>query len=172
MAISFINVFNRRSGPAESEDRFGFLAISLSVLVAVFLAVITWRLSSSVIGLGNAEALRPLLGWFRCACLVPGIAIHLAAVVTLRRQYTTVAIILAQHRIVDGDPYRRVRHPANLGLLLSLLGFELCSGNGVSLAVAIELPLAAIVYGIRVEEQVLLRHFDPVCWLPLSYARI
>jgi protein-S-isoprenylcysteine O-methyltransferase len=130
-------------------------------MVTVFLAVTTWQSRSPVTGFGNAGALRPLLGGLGCACLVLGISIRLSAVATLRQQFTTVVAIVAQHRIVDSGAYRRVRHPAYLGLLLSLLGFGLCSGNWVSLAVAVALPLAAILYRIRVEERALLRHFGP-----------
>jgi protein-S-isoprenylcysteine O-methyltransferase Ste14 len=161
VAITVINVVNRLSGPAEAEDRFSFLAIWLAVMLTVFLAVTIWRPRSPVAGFGNAGAFRPLLGWLGCACLVLGIATRLAAVATLRRQFTTMVAIVARHRIVDSGPYRRVRHPAYLGLLLSLLGFGLCSGNWVCLAVAVGLPPAAIVYRIRAEERALLRHFGP-----------
>jgi protein-S-isoprenylcysteine O-methyltransferase len=161
VAINLISIGNRLGGSAAAEDRFSFVAVWLAVMVTVFLALTTWRPHGPVTGLGPAGALRPLLGWLGCACLVLGIAIRLAAVATLRRQFTTVVRIAPQHRLVDSGPYRRVRHPAYLGLLLSLLGFGLCSGNWVSLAVAVGLPLAAIVYRIRVEERALWRHFGP-----------
>ncbi|MEP7356340.1 MAG: isoprenylcysteine carboxylmethyltransferase family protein [Anaerolineales bacterium] len=161
VAIGLVNAVNRLRGRAETEDRFSYLAVSFAVLVTVFLAVTAWQGHGLIAGFGSAGALRPLLGWVGCACLVVGIAIRLAAVATLRRQFTTMVAIVAQHRLVDSGLYRRVRHPAYLGLLLSLLGFGLCSGNWVSLAVAAGLPFAAIVYRIRVEERALLRHFGP-----------
>ena len=73
---------------------------------------------------------------------------------------TTVAIV-AQHKLVDTGLYRLVRHPAYLGLLASMLGFGLASGNWFSLAAAAVLPPVAILYRIRVEERALLRHFGP-----------
>ncbi len=161
VAIQFITVVNRRNGPVKAEDRFSYLASWLAVMVTVFLAMATWRPRGLAAGFGHAGALRPVLGWVGCACLVLGLAVRLAAVAALRRQFTTVVTIVAQHHLVDSGPYRRVRHPAYLGLLMSLLGFGLCSGHWVSLAVAIGLPLAAIVYRIRVEERALLQHFGP-----------
>jgi protein-S-isoprenylcysteine O-methyltransferase Ste14 len=161
VAIGLVNAVNRLRGPAENVDRFSYLAVSLAVLVTDFLAVAAWQGHGLIAGFGSVGALRPLLGWLGCVCLMLGIAIRLAAVATLRRQFTTTVTIGAQHRIVDSGPYRRVRHPAYLGLLLSLLGFGLCSGNWVSLAVAVGLPLAAIVYRIHIEERALVRHFGP-----------
>lgn len=157
LAMQVVTVANRRSGPSAAEDRSSYLATWLAVMVTVVLAVATWRPR----GLGQAGALQPVFGWLGCACLVLGLAVRLAAVAALRRQFTTVVVIAAQHRLVDSGPYRRVRHPAYLGLLLSMLGLGLCSGHWVSLAVAIGLPLAAILYRIRIEEQALLRHFGP-----------
>lgn len=161
VAISLINVGNRLSRRARTEDRFSFLAIWLALIVTVALAMITWRSRNPMVEFSNAGALRRLSRWLGCICLVSGIAIRLAAVATLRRQFTTAVTIMAQHRIVDSGPYRYVRHPAYLGLILSLLGVGLCSGNGVSLAVAAGLPLAAVVYRMHVEERALLRHFGP-----------
>jgi protein-S-isoprenylcysteine O-methyltransferase len=161
LAIQVITVVNRRSGPAEAQDRYSYLVTWLAVMVTVVLAVATWQRRGLAAGFGNAGALRPALGWLGCAGLVLGLAVRLAAVAALRQQFTTVVVIGAQHRLVDSGPYRRVRHPAYLGLLVSMLGFGLCSGNWVSLAVAIGLPLAAILYRIRTEEQALLRHFGP-----------
>jgi protein-S-isoprenylcysteine O-methyltransferase len=161
VAINLITVINRRSGPAQASDRFSYFAVWLAVMVTVVLAMTAWRPRGLSAGFGSAGALRPLLGWLGCACLVLGIALRLAAVATLRQQFTTVVVIVPRHRLVDSGLYRRVRHPAYLGLLLSLLGFGLCSGNWVSLAVAAGLPLAAVVYRIRVEEGALLRHFGP-----------
>jgi protein-S-isoprenylcysteine O-methyltransferase Ste14 len=159
VAIQVITVVNRRGGPATVEDRFSYLATWLAVMVTVFLALATWRPRGPAAGLGHAVALGPVLGWLGCGCLVLGIAVRLAAVATLRRQFTTVVVIGAQHRLVDSGPYRRVPHPAYLGLLLSMLGLGLCSGHWVSLAVAVGLPLAAILYRIRIEERALLRDF-------------
>ena len=160
-AISLINAVNRLRRPAGAEDRFSFLGIWLTLIVTVALAMITWLSRPRVTGLGDAGALRTLAGWLGCACLASGIAIRLAAVATLRSQFTTQVTVVAQERIVDRGPYRYVRHPAYLGLLLSLLGFGLCSGNWLSLVVAIGLPLTAVMYRIRVEERALLRHFGP-----------
>ncbi len=77
----------------------------------------------------------------------------------MRGQFTTAVTIVARQRIVDSGPDHSVRHPAYMGLLLSLLGFGRCSGNWPSLVAAVGLPLTAVVYRTRVEGRALLRHF-------------
>jgi protein-S-isoprenylcysteine O-methyltransferase Ste14 len=161
VAISLVNVVNRLQRPVQAEERVSFVGIWLAVLVTVVLTLTAGRARGPLRAFGDAGALGPLLGWLGCACLVLGIAIRLTAVATLRRQFTTTVTIVAQHRLVVSGPYRYVRHPAYLGLLLSLLGLGLSSGNWVVLAVAVALPLAAILYRIRVEERALVRHFGP-----------
>jgi protein-S-isoprenylcysteine O-methyltransferase Ste14 len=161
VAIGLVNAVNRLRAPAQIEDRFSYLVVWLAVLITVFVAITARQRQGLAPGFGNAGALSWLLRWLGCACLALGVTLRLAAVAALRRQFTTVVTIVAQHRLVDTGLYHQVRHPAYLGLLLSLLGFGLCSGNWLSLAVAVALPPAAVVYRIRVEERALSRHFGP-----------
>ena len=161
VTISVISLVNHLSQRARFEDRFSFVAVWLALIGTVALAMIAWRSRNTMTGLGDVGALRSVMAWLGCACLVSGTAIRLAAVATLRHQFTTMVTIMAEHRIVDSGPYHCVRHPAYLGLLVCMLGFGLCSGHWVSLAIAAGLPLAAVIYRINVEERALLRRFGP-----------
>jgi protein-S-isoprenylcysteine O-methyltransferase Ste14 len=91
--------------------------------------------------------------------IVVGVTIRLLAVATLKRQFTIGVSIGQKHEIVDAGIYRILRHPAYLGLLVSLLGIGLVSENWFSLTALAVLPLLATLYRIHVEEGVLLRHF-------------
>jgi len=88
-----------------------------------------------------------------------GITIRLVAVATLQRYFTVSVSILEKHEIVDTGIYGLIRHPAYLGHLASLLGIGLILGNWVGLLALVLLPLAGILYRIRVEERVLLLYF-------------
>jgi protein-S-isoprenylcysteine O-methyltransferase len=112
-------------------------------------------------GFGSLATLFPLPGYLGCFVLLLGITIRLAAVATLKRQFTVKVSILEKHQIVDTGIYGIVRHPAYLGYLASLLGIGLLLGNWVGLVALVALPLGGILYRIRVEEGALLRHFGP-----------
>jgi protein-S-isoprenylcysteine O-methyltransferase Ste14 len=160
-ALSVLNAANRLRGTQEAGEWLSFILVWSAVMVTLFVSVASWQPLAQRTNLGGMGALAPLLGYLGCACLAAGIGLRLAAAAVLRRQFTTMVTIVTQHRLIENGPYRWVRHPAYSGLLLSLLGLGLTSGNWVSLAVALALPPAAILYRIRVEERMLLRYFGP-----------
>jgi protein-S-isoprenylcysteine O-methyltransferase Ste14 len=57
--------------------------------------------------------------------------------------------------VVTSGPYRLLRHPGHAGFLLVCMGFGLTSANWVTLAATTLLPLAMLVWRIRVEESAL-----------------
>jgi protein-S-isoprenylcysteine O-methyltransferase Ste14 len=58
--------------------------------------------------------------------------------------------------VVTSGPYRLLRHPGHAGFLLVCMGFGLTSANWVTLAATTLVPLAMLVWRIRVEENALL----------------
>lgn len=84
-----------------------------------------------------------------------GMLLRAWAVVTLGRSYTTNVAARSDQRVVTSGPYRLVRHPAYLGLLILLLGFGLSLGDLASAVVLVVLPTIAIVRRIVVEEAAL-----------------
>ena len=59
--------------------------------------------------------------------------------------------------VVDRGPYRFVRHPSYVGLLLLPIGLAVIEGDGLSLAVGVLLPSAVVCWRIHVEENELLQ---------------
>ncbi len=161
VVISLISFRNRLKGPSQGRDRFSSFVMWFSIVPPIWFALLIRIHLIFPNGLGSFSILSPLLGYLGCVVIVCGIAIRLVAVATLKRQFTTTVAIVAQHEIVETGIYRTVRHPAYLGLLASLLGFGLASGNWFGLAALVVLPLAATLYRIRVEERALLNHFGP-----------
>jgi protein-S-isoprenylcysteine O-methyltransferase Ste14 len=135
---------------APRRDRGSKAVISLGIFVGVFLAV---QLSARWSG---GTMARPWFAYVVGAALVAaGVAIRVWAVLTLGRWFTTVVRVADDQRVVSDGPYRWVRHPSYLGLLVALAGLGLMLTDWVSVLVAVLLPLATLVWRIRVEERAL-----------------
>jgi protein-S-isoprenylcysteine O-methyltransferase Ste14 len=91
--------------------------------------------------------------WIGVAILLVGLGIRIWAVAVLGGSFRLTVETHQGQKVVDSGPYRYVRHPAYSGLLLICLGYGLSLQNWLSLASAVVLPVAALLYRIRVEEQ-------------------
>jgi protein-S-isoprenylcysteine O-methyltransferase len=87
---------------------------------------------------------------------VAGLAIRWYAIMYLGRFFTVNVAIASDHQLIDGGPYRHVRHPSYSGGLLALAGLGLCIGNWASLALLTLPTFLAFSWRIRVEEAALL----------------
>jgi len=159
--ISLISQINRLRGPSQGADRLSFFIMWLSIVPSVGFAIMVWTHPIFRNGPGSFAGLMPLLGYLGCLAIALGVTTRLVAVATLRRQFTVTVSIVAHHQIVETGLYRSIRHPAYLGHLASMLGIGLISGNWLSLALMVALPLAGTLYRIHVEEAALVRHFGP-----------
>jgi len=159
IVIRLISLRNRSKSLSEEADRFSAFIIWLCTIPPIFFAILIREGLIFVNGFGNLSALFPLLGYLGCAVLAFGISFRVVAVATLNRQFTSEVSILDKQELVEKGIYGKIRHPAYLGFLVSLFGMGLISGNWVSLALLVVLPLTAILYRIHVEERVLLHHF-------------
>jgi protein-S-isoprenylcysteine O-methyltransferase Ste14 len=141
---------------APRRDRGSKTVIALGIFVGVFVAV---ELASRWSG-GTMRW--PWLFYVAGAVLVAaGISIRIWAVLTLGRWFTTVVRVADDQQVVSDGPYRWVRHPSYLGLLLTLAGLGLMLTDWVSLLVAVLLPLSTLVWRIRVEERALREGLGP-----------
>lgn len=77
------------------------------------------------------------------------------AILTLGRSWTFRVIVVPGMRLVEGGPYKFLRHPNYVGVVLELIGVALMTGAAVSG------PLAVVLFGtllkrrISVEERAL-----------------
>ena len=106
-----------------------------------------------------AAAIRPGGAAFAVgvAFLLSGLGLRAWSFRALGDQYFSFAIAVSpDQELVTSGPYRLVRHPGNAGFLLISMGFGLASANWVAVAASALLPLAVLVWRIRVEEDALL----------------
>jgi protein-S-isoprenylcysteine O-methyltransferase Ste14 len=85
-----------------------------------------------------------------------GIALRQWAVLALGSYFTVMVQVTSGQKVVDGGPYRWVRHPSYTGLLLTLVGLGLALGNWLSVIALAALPTVGLAIRIRVEEAALL----------------
>ena len=84
-----------------------------------------------------------------------GVLVRLWAIRTLGRYYSHIVREVDDHKIVDWGPYRIVRHPAYLGMIVANVGVTVFFFNVMTLCLLLSLLIPAIVIRIFVEERTL-----------------
>lgn len=84
-----------------------------------------------------------------------GVSFRLWAIRTLGRYYSHIVREVEDHRIIQSGPYRLVRHPAYLGMIVGNIGVVIFFFNTVTLALFLFLLTPAIILRILIEERTL-----------------
>jgi protein-S-isoprenylcysteine O-methyltransferase len=85
-----------------------------------------------------------------------GIALRWYAIVYLGRFFTVNVAIAHDHELIDGGPYRLVRHPSYTGALLAFLGMGLVMANWLSIFLMV-VPIFLVFWRrMNVEEAALI----------------
>jgi len=146
-AIVTIHRRRKKAGMKAARDRFSGLAVRsmlyLSIIIAFGLAL-------------NGITIAP--DWLFYAgflLTVSGVLVRQWALFTLGHYFTPVIAVQPAQKVVDAGPYRLIRHPSYLGILLTAvgIGFMLRSLAGVAVIVALCGP--AVGYRIWIEERFL-----------------
>jgi len=151
LAIEASNAARRPSGQARVADRPTNRALGRTFLITsvagFWLAFHVERLS-----LPGPGRVYIAVG---VALVALGVLLRQWAVRTLGRFFTFQLTVQTDQRVVDGGPYRVVRHPSYSGLLLSGLGTAIALGNWLSLALLTIPYVIALAHRIQVEEALL-----------------
>lgn len=86
-----------------------------------------------------------------CLMLV-GIVIRVSAVLTLRKAFTLNVQVTSRQKLITSELYRKIRHPAYTGSILSLLGIALALRNLISVGIVLVCCLVCYQIRIAVEE--------------------
>jgi protein-S-isoprenylcysteine O-methyltransferase Ste14 len=147
--IRFRSYRNRGS---ESHETASLVTIVVATVVAIFGALLVAAdLSATAIPVARVPLF--VVG---TVIIALGIALRIWSVVELGRYFTIDVRVRENQPVVDGGPYRLLRHPSYTGLLAVCLGIGLALDNWLSLVVAIVPSTISIVIRIRVEERALL----------------
>lgn len=151
---SSIDIMSRRRLHANvrRQDRGSYVLILCLIVLGVLLGVLL-ALSVPATAITSASA---IFFWLGILLINAGTALRLYAIITLGTFFTTTVAVAPAQTVIETGPYRRIRHPAYTGLLITLLGLGLCFLNWLSLLVIVGCALIGLSYRIHVEEHTLL----------------
>ena len=157
LALAIVVVERRLGHPASVQSPVNKLTDQLMSL-ATMATLAAGLAGSLVLGLG---AIQP--GWASLALGIAagtlGIGLRAVSMRTLGRFYTLTPGIEPGQTLITAGPYRLVRHPGYLAILLSLAGLQLVLGTWVALA-AMVLVILPLPVRIAIEERILAEHFS------------
>ena len=147
LAEATSRVRERRAGRGgTARDQGTRLLIAASLAAAVVLAAVLTHPGARLWPGGRASGI---------ALMWAGIGLRMWAILTLGDSFRTSVEVHKGQRVIDRGPYRWIRHPSYTGLMLTILGIGVADGTWASAAVALALPLPALLRRISVEEKVL-----------------
>jgi len=112
-----------------------------------------------IFGFGRLFLLGDWLTWVGVAIMIGAVIFRRYVIFYLGKFFTATVQIRQDHQLIKTGPYRYIRHPSYLGILLLVIGDGIALGNWISLVLCIALPLTGIIRRISVEEKELYQHF-------------
>jgi protein-S-isoprenylcysteine O-methyltransferase Ste14 len=92
-----------------------------------------------------------------------GIALRRWAISTLGQFFVGHVLVQPGQTVVSTGPYRWLRHPSYAGQWLEMIGIGLGTGNGLSMATGVLVPLIGITARITGEERELAARLPGYC---------
>jgi protein-S-isoprenylcysteine O-methyltransferase Ste14 len=125
----------------------------LSLLVLVVAGSISGLASAPVRGLLLLP--RGVALWLGLGIALLGVGFRFWSILVLGRFFRGVVTIQVDHELVRRGPYRVVRHPAYLGVLVAVFGFDLTAGSVAAAVVVAAVIGLGVAYRVAVEERAL-----------------
>ncbi len=91
--------------------------------------------------------------------IISGGTIRWISIIQLSSAFTVNVAIANNHKLKTNGVYKYVRHPSYLGLWLIMFGFSVSMNSYISIIIVTIPMLLAILYRIKVEEEILLSEF-------------
>jgi protein-S-isoprenylcysteine O-methyltransferase len=135
-------------------DQASTRLLSLAVAISITLVIVANALNYLQIGV-----MADLIGWIGIVVMLCGITLRMWATQTLGRFYTRTLRVSDIQRVVQDGPYKNLRHPGYLGVILLWVGAGLATVNLIVAALVTFIIIAAYRYRINAEEHMLLASF-------------
>jgi protein-S-isoprenylcysteine O-methyltransferase Ste14 len=140
--------------PGLREDRGNRWVIAAFLIIGLLAAYLpAWADRENVWRLDD-DAVR----WLGVALLAAGGVLRLWPVAVLGRRFSGLVAIQPGHELVTTGPYRYIRHPSYLGLLICALGWGLAFNTAVGVLLALA-NIPPLVARMNAEERLLSSEF-------------
>jgi len=154
LSLAFWFVFEGRQAlqrrtEATDSDRGSLMVLRIAIIGGVLLAATALRLMAAPL------PYNPVLFAVCLAVIWAGVGLRYWSFRSLGRYFTFTVMTSTDQPVIMTGPYRFLRHPSYLGLLLVLAGLGLSLGSWLSFAAMVLVPLAGFINRIRVEEAAL-----------------
>ncbi len=149
-----LQVLRRAKAGGRAADRGSLRVLWITITVSMWLA---FAIQATL-----PQARWPWQGWVNdlgIAVTLGGLVLRWYSIIYLGRFFTVNVAIAADHQLIEGGPYRRMRHPSYTGALLAFLGLAICTQNWASLVVMMAGTTIPFLYRIHVEERALTEAF-------------
>ncbi len=139
-------------GLEESEfDRHTTRYLGYAFVISILALLAAWLLNA--LGIGKLPF---WVGWVGVLLALCGLFLRAWAMRSLGTSYTrSLRVAQGQHIVQDG-PYRLIRHPGYLGMILTWIGAAAATGNWIVLLIVFLVIIAAYHNRIDKEEKMLL----------------
>ena len=155
-------------GEARAADRGSLRLLWMIIGVSVYLAYdLAYRLPSLSFAASTGDAAGGgmtsvdhgagpgLIVFLGLGLFAAGLALRWYSIVYLGRFFTVNVAIAKDHRLIDGGPYRFIRHPSYAGALLAFAGMGVCLSNWASLVTILVPTFLVFSRRMRIEEDAL-----------------
>jgi len=151
----WFHMSGQQQAGGQQKEQGTYWLISISWYAAVILSILDayyfhWTPQDS--------AIRELR-WLGIPLIMIGLAVRIMARRALGQQYSVMVETSESHQLVTTGIYRKLRHPAYFGSFNFFIGIPLNSWSMIGLGIALIGGIPAMLYRIRIEEEMLLKKF-------------
>jgi protein-S-isoprenylcysteine O-methyltransferase Ste14 len=139
----------------KDDDKRSYIYLQLSFMAALFFATIDF------VGLHatRIKLLEPYIIYAGFALFIASCLVRWWGFKSIGKFFNPRVAIYQNHKLVITGAYRKIRHPLYLGSLLSFLAIPLVFNSWGALLLMILITVPALIYRIKVEEQLLTSNF-------------
>ena len=146
----FVYTYRKKDGKEISRDRGTKWLLYLNFIVCILISF--YNVSKKAFNFIRMMKLPGFCIELGICLMLLGIVIRVSAVLTLRKAFTLNIQITSRQRLITSGLYRKIRHPAYTGSILSLLGIALALRDLVSVGIVLVCCLVCYQIRIAVEE--------------------